>query len=474
MSNGLTGKRILVVDDEDRIREILATILKDENYEVATACDGIEALNKIADFKPHVAIVDLQMPRMNGLETISQMMQIDRNIVPMILTAHGTIQSAVEATKHGVYDYLTKPFDNDQMLLVIRRALEHYQLAAEVNELRRELGRRHGVDSIVGDSFVLRSVRDEIRSIAETDASVLIEGESGTGKELVAHAVHYESPRKNGPFVIVDCGSIPTSIIESEFFGHEKGAFTDAREQRIGKFEEANSGSIFLDEISELAIDEQTKLLRVLQEKEFTRVGGRNIIKVDVRVIAATNRNLEALLKTGRFREDLYYRLNVLRIQIPPLRDHKEDIPLYAMHFIEKHRQTIRRNASGISPEAIRVLMANDWAGNIRELENTIQRAMLSTTGDRIEEADLAFLDKKNSSGPKKYDGKEGLDSYIRSLVAYSEKEIIINALEETDWNREDAAKKLKVSRKTLFNRMKQYGIGENQNDGNGGNRAPA
>ncbi len=461
MSDNPTGKRVLVVDDEDRIRDILAAILKDENYEVATASDGIEALNKIADFKPQVAVIDLQMPRMDGLSTISQMAQLDRRIVPIILTAHGTIQSAVDATKHGVYDYLTKPFDNEQMLLVIRHAMEHYKLAAEVTELRKELGKRYGLDSIVGDSAVMQKVREQIKRVAETDAVVLIEGESGTGKELAAHAIHYESLRKNGPLVIVDCGSIPMGIIESEFFGHEKGAFTDAREQRIGKFEEANSGSIFLDEISELMIDAQTKLLRVLQEKEFTRVGGRNAVKVNVRVIAATNKNLEELLMTERFREDLYYRLNVLRLRIPPLREHKEDIPLYARHFIEKHRETIHRNTCEVSPEAIQVLMSHDWGGNIRELENTIQRAMLSMAGNRIETSDLVFLAKKNPSNSIQYDDKDGIESYVKSLVEHSEKQIIIKALTETNWNRMDAARKLKVSRKTLFNKMKQYSIEE-------------
>jgi len=460
------GKRVLIVDDEERIRNILAAILMDESYEVATASDGIEALNKMADFMPQVAIVDLQMPRMNGLETIYQMMQLDKHIVSIVLTAHGTIQSAVQATKQGVYDYLTKPFDNDQMLLVVKRGLEHYQLATEVTELRMELARRHGLDSIVGDSPLMEDVREEIKRIADTDAAVLIEGESGTGKELAAHAIHYESSRKDDPLVIVDCGSIPTTIIESEFFGHEKGAFTDAREQRIGKFEEANYGTIFLDEISELPIDAQTKLLRVLQEKEFTRVGGRDPVKVDVRVIAATNRSLERLLKSGRFREDLYYRLNVLRLRLPALREHKEDIPLYARHFVEKHKQTIHRSACEISSEAIQVLITHNWGGNVRELENAIQRAMLAMTGNRMEAADLSFLRRKNSSDPKQYDGEESLEGYVKSLVEYSEKEIIVKALEENEWNKTKAAEKLKISRKTVLNKMKQYHIEEKPEKG--------
>lgn len=461
-----TGKRIMIVDDEERIRNILAAILEDENYEVVTAGDGIEALNKLADFKPQVTIVDLQMPRMNGLETIAQLKQLDSRVVPIILTAHGTIQSAVQTTKEGVYDYLTKPFDNEQMIMVVKRALEHYQLAAEVTELRKELGRQHGLDSIVGDSLVMQNVREEIKRIAETDAAVLIEGESGTGKELAAHAIHYESQRKNGPLVIVDCGSIPITIIESEFFGHERGAFTDARERRVGKFEEADSGSIFLDEISELPIEAQTKLLRVLQEKAFSRIGGRDAIKVDVRVIAATNRNLEELVKLTKFREDLYYRLNVLRLRIPPLREHKEDIPLYARHFIKKHKQTIRRNECEISSEAMQVLMTHDWKGNVRELENSIQRAMLSMSGDKIEESNLMFLTRNSSPNPKRYSGKESLDSYVKSLVEDLEKEIIIKALEDANWNKADAVKILKMSRRTLFDKLKRYNIREKPHDG--------
>lgn len=466
MSISPAGKKVMIVDDEERIRNILAAILEDENYEVVTAGDGIEALNKLADFKPQVAIVDLQMPRMNGLEAISQLKQLDSRVVSIILTAHGTIQSAVQATKEGVYDYLTKPFDNEQMIMVVKRAMEHYQLAAEVTELRKELGRQHGLESIVGDSLVMQNVREEIKRIAETDAAILIEGESGTGKELAAHAIHYESQRKNAPLVIVDCGSVPITIIESEFFGHERGAFTDARERRIGKFEEADSGSIFLDEISELPLEAQTKLLRVLQEKEFSRIGGRDPVRVDVRVIVATNRNLEELVKLERFREDLYYRLNVLRLRIPPLREHKEDIPLYARHFIKKHRQTIRRNECEILSKAMQVLMTHDWKGNIRELENSIQRAMLSMTGDKIESADLSFLKKYISFNPKRYNGKESLESYVSSLVEKIEREIIVNTLEESGWNRRETSEKLKIGRRTLFTKMKRYGLlGEPQKE---------
>ncbi len=453
--------RVLVVDDEERIRTILAAILKDEHYEVATASDGIEAMNKIGDFAPQVAIVDLQMPRMSGMETIERMMQVDKRIVIVVLTAHGSIQSAVQVTKHGVYDYLTKPFDNEQMLHVIRRAMQHHQLAAEVNDLKKKLGKQYGLESIVGESEPMRKVREEIKRIANTDAAVLIEGESGTGKELAARAIHYESLRNEGPLVVVDCGSVPISIIESEFFGHERGAFTDARDQRIGRFEEANSGSIFLDEIGELPMDAQTKLLRVLQEKEFMRVGGSSPVRVDVRVIAASNKNLEEQMKNGRFREDLFYRLNVLRLLIPPLRERKEDIPTYANYFVEKHKDTIHRGTCTISDEAIQVLMSHDWGGNVRELENAIQRAMLSMKNNKIQASDFSFLSRRDIPNTIQFNGEDGMERYIKSLVENSERDIIIKVLRETDWNRINAATKLKVSRKTLFNKMQQYKIDE-------------
>jgi DNA-binding NtrC family response regulator len=452
--------RILVVDDEERIRTILGAILKDNGYQVETASDGLEAITKCKQFSPQLAIVDLKMPRMDGLETIQRIREIDSRIVSIILTAHGTIQSAVQAIKQGVYDYLTKPFDNEQMLLVIARAIEYYRLTTEVDHLKSELQRKHGLEAIMGDSRVMQEVRAHIKRIADTDATVLIEGESGTGKELAARAIHYESKRKNNPFVIFDCGAIPLNLTESELFGHERGAFTDAREQRIGKFEEAHTGSIFLDEISELPLDAQTKLLRILQEKEFCRIGGNTPVKSDVRVIAATNRNLEQLMQDGRFREDLYYRLEVLKLRIPPLREHREDIPIYLKHFLMKHRQTIGKNVTAISDDALIVLRSREWKGNIRELENAVQRAMLSATGTCIEVTDLDFLTGTGDSIMLENDEKSGLDNHIRSLTERAERELILKALQEAGWNRTEAARKLKISRKTLFNKMHQYNIG--------------
>lgn len=461
MNDFLNKGKILVVDDEEKIRTILAAVLMDEGYEVATAADGFEALEKSKSFDPHLVIADLQMPRMDGIETISRIKEQLPVIVSVILTAHGSIPTAVQAIKRGVYDYLTKPYDNEQLLLVVRRAMELHQLSDEVSRLKTELRKRWGVENIFGDSPLLQNVRKQIQRIAEADATVLIEGASGTGKELAARAIHYESRRRGYPLVIVDCAAIPSSLLESEFFGHERGAFTDARERRIGKFEEANAGSIFLDEIGELPPEAQTRLLRVLQEKEFARVGGSAPIKVDVRVIAATNKDLEGQTQEGKFREDLYYRLNVLKLHMPSLREHKEDIRLYVRHFLTKHRDTFGRRVDTISSEGLDFLEYREWKGNIRELENAVQRAMMNTNGNCLERKDFDFLVKEGAGKLFRYDEEKGLEPYIRSLSEEAERQIILDTLNQVSWNRTEASERLKISRKTLFNKIQQYGIEE-------------
>ena len=452
------ASHILIIDDEERIRAILAALLKDEGYTVEVARDGFEGIEKAKMFQPAVLIADLQMPRMDGMETIARVREHFPDVVPIILTAHGSIRSAVEAIKQGVYDYLTKPFDNDQLLLVIRRAVALSGLRREVLELRRQLSITRGVGTIAGESQAIATVRARIRRVAETDATVLIQGETGTGKELAARAIHFESRRKEGPFLIVDCTALPSNLIESEFFGHEKGAFTDAHERRPGKFEEANGGSIFLDEIGELPLDAQSKLLRVLQEMEFTRVGGTTPVKTDVRVIAATNKDLESEVRNGNFREDLFYRLNVLMVNIPPLREHLEDIPVYAQYFLSKHQGSANRNIRGFSESALAELMSRPWKGNVRELENVIQRAMLAACGEVIETADL------NTSGRvPTVDPEAGLEARVRRINEEAERQIILDALGQTNWNRTAAAQRLKISRKTLFNKMQLYGLEEHR-----------
>jgi two-component system response regulator AtoC len=459
MNSTNINSKILIVDDEEKIRSIISAILKDEGYEIETARDGIEAIEKSKLFNPQVSIVDLQMPRMDGIETITKIKELLPYSLSIILTAHGSIESAVQAIKQGANDYLTKPFDNEQMLLVVKRAFEVYRLKQEIHDLREELHKKHGLENIIGESNLIKDVRKKIKQLSENDATVLIEGESGTGKELAAKAIHYESERRNFPLVIIDCTSIPANLFESTLYGHEKGAFTDAKEKRIGKFEEANGGTAFLDEISELPFEAQAKLLRVLQEKEFTRVGGNTNIKVDVRIIAATNQNIDQLVKEGKFREDLFFRLNVLNLHLPPLREHPEDINLYVNHFLKKYNETFKKQVVGITEEGLKTLKGYDWKGNIRELENVIQRAMLNSKGERIEIPDIEFLNKQAVKNSIQYDPEEGLENYIKILTEKTEKEIILRTLEEVGWNRTTAADRLKISRRTLFNKMQEYNI---------------
>ncbi len=453
--------KILIVDDEERIRTILAAILGGEGYEVATARDGIEALERGAAFRPDVLIVDLQMPRMDGIETIIRFKERVPLAAAIILTAHGSIQSAVQAIKRGAYDYLTKPFDNEQLLMVVRRASDLVRISTELERLREKLELRQGLRALLGEGDLVRDVRRQIQKVAGTDATVLICGESGTGKELAARAIHSESKRKAEPLVVVDCTAIPDQLVESSFFGHEKGAFTDAHEQKTGAFEEANGGTVFLDEIGELPTGAQAKLLRVLQEKEFSRVGSPSPIRVDVRVIAATNKELGTRVKEGKFREDLFYRLDVLKLRMPSLREHVEDIPLYALHFVEKYRTVFGKRVARVSEGALRLLQSRHWNGNVRELENAIQRGLLNASGDTLQETDIAFLVDTDAGRIAQWNPAFGLEPYIKSLSEQSEREIIHETLKQTGWNRTATARHLKISRKTLFNKMLQYGLEE-------------
>jgi len=451
--------RVLIVDDEAKIRSILTRILKDEGYQVRDASSGEEAIQLARDFHPDVILMDLRMPGMNGIDSMVEIRRFLPCCMTIILTAYGTIPSAVEAVKRGAYDYLTKPFDNDELLLVIRRAVEHLRLSREVESLREQLREKYSFENIIGVSAAMQEVFELMHRVLPTDVTVLIQGESGTGKELVARALHYHGPRQNKPWVVVNCGAIPANLIESEFFGHERGAFTDAREQRIGKFEQANGGTLFFDEIGELSPDAQVKLLRVLQEKEITRVGGRETIPVDVRIIAATNKNLEEEVKKGSFREDLFYRISVFTISIPPLRERREDIPPLVEHFLQKYSQKLGVGPMRISREAMELLEDYPWPGNVRELENVIQRAMILCKKGTIIKEDLP-LRIQGYAEEETLGERVGLEERIKRLTEQLEREIILRTLEKCGGNRTQTARELQISRKTLFNKMRRYGIG--------------
>jgi DNA-binding NtrC family response regulator len=377
--------RILVVDDEANARNALAEILRDEGYSVETAADGFKALPKLADSNPELVLTDLKMPGMDGVELMSKVHAQDPEIGVVIMTAFGAVDTAVKAMRQGAADYLTKPLNADELLVVLARTLERYRLRRETQHLKQRLDEKYSFDNIIGHSPQLQQVFKTIQQVSPSRATVLITGESGTGKELIAAAIHQHSPRSRGPFVKLHCASLAENLLESELFGHERGAFTGAERRREGRFEHANGGTLFLDEIGEIAPSTQVKLLRVLQEREFERVGGNQTIRTDVRLIAATNRDLRAMVDAGRFREDLYYRLNVVNLHVPPLRERVSDIPTLAAHFMSKFARENHKDVRHISDGALVRLAAHPWPGNVRELENVMERAVVMAPGGTIE-----------------------------------------------------------------------------------------
>jgi len=454
------SQRILIVDDEKNIRNILTKLLTDEQYTVQAAPSAEHALGLLDSFEPDLILMDQQMPGMNGIEATSLIKEKRPEMTVIILTAHASIELAVEAIKKGAYDYLSKPFDNDELLIIIRRALERKLLTTEISKLKKELQEKYSFKNIIGVSSKMQWVFDQINRVCDTNATVLIQGESGTGKELVARAIHYHSQRKNKPFVAINCGAIPLNLFESELFGFEKGSFTDAKETKNGKIQQAESGSLFLDEIGELSLDAQVKLLRVLDERKITRIGGRTSIPVDVRFITATNKNLQEEVSRGKFRLDLFYRLNVFTITIPPLRERREDIPLLAEHFIQKHNAQLGLDIRGISKSAMKGFQDYDWPGNVRDLENALQSAMIQAQGDLI---NLDNLPLRICGYPEMFEEihleEDGIENYMNEMNARIEKEIIARTLEKCDGSRTRTAQTLKITRKTLFNKMKKYGL---------------
>ncbi len=381
--------RILIVDDEANARSALAEILRDEGYAVETAADAFKALPKLADFAPEVVLTDLKMPGMDGVEFMRKVHEHDADVGVVLMTAFGAVDTAVRAMQEGAADYLTKPLNADELLVVLRRTLERFRLRQETLRLRQRLDERYGFDNIVGSSPEIQTVFKKVQQIAASRATVLVTGESGTGKELIAAAIHQSSPRNSGPFVKLHCAALAESLLESELFGHERGAFTGADRRREGRFEQANGGTLFLDEIGEISPAVQVKLLRVLQEREFERVGGNQTVQTDVRVIAATNRDLKEMVDKGLFREDLFYRLNVIDLHMPPLRHRRSDVAPLADHFMRKYARDNGKQVIQFSDAALGRLLSYDWPGNVRELENVIERAVVLTTTDTIDVGEL-------------------------------------------------------------------------------------
>jgi len=438
---------ILVVDDEAIVRESLRDWLSDAGHQVLIAEDGSQALEIIEKEKPSIAFVDLVMPGMDGIELLKRAKEISPSIEIIIITAYASVPTAITAMKQGAYDYVEKPFSLERVELLIKKLVEHQRLVEENISLHQKLEGYYRFEDIITKSPRMQQIIELIKVVAKSNATVLITGESGTGKELVARAVHSQSYRRDKPFVPISCAALPESLLESELFGHEKGAFTGAHAQRKGKIEFANRGTLFLDEIGEMSANIQVHLLRVLEEKEFARVGGNDLIKVDVRVVSATNRDMQKAIDSGQFREDLYYRLNVVTIDLPPLRERKEDIPLLAEHFLKKFVVENQKEVSSFCPEVIDFLLKYQWPGNVRELENTIERAVILAQSSEIQLADLL---QKNS--PLVSSASAG-----RSLKEV-EMNHIISVLNETGGNYTRAAKILGISRATLYNRAKAYG----------------
>lgn len=447
--------KILIADDEPRIRKIISLLLTQEGYEVKAVTNGKEAVSETTLFQPDVILLDQQMPVMTGTEALEKIQAVRPHQVVILVTAFGTISLAVDAVKKGAYDFIEKPFDNDDLLLKVKRGIEHSHLKGELRQLKKRLG--EGERPIIGSEGGLRTVMEQVNRVAMTEATVFIHGESGTGKELIARAVHIRSKRSEQPFVAINCGAIPLSLIENELFGHEKGAFTDAKEAQRGIFEQAEGGTLFLDEIGELPMDAQVKLLRVLEERKVTRIGGTKLIPVNVRIVAATNRDLEGEVKVGNFRLDLLYRLNVFTLELPPLRHRKEDIPLLTDFFIRKHNEVLNLSVKSITPAAMDRLCAYDWPGNIRDLENAVQSAMILCSDGVIDVPQLPARIKgfEQSDTPIAL----GDSNDIREVNAQVEKELIQETLKKFGGNRTLTAEALNISRKTLFNKMKKYGL---------------
>ncbi|MDR3666013.1 MAG: sigma-54 dependent transcriptional regulator [Ignavibacteriaceae bacterium] len=442
-------EKILVVDDEKIVRESLFHWFQEEGYQVETAEDGETALRIFDKNKFDLLLVDMKMPGMSGLELLAKIKEIDKDTIVILITAFASVPTAIKALKDGAYDYVTKPVDPDELEHLVKKALEQRSLRVENEALKGSIDEIIKPDNLIGESGQMKKIYELIHTVAPTDTTVMIRGESGTGKELVAKAIHINSRRKYFPIIPVNCGALAESILESELFGHEKGAFTGAQFKRKGKFEMADGGTIFLDEIGSVSPKMQVELLRVIESKQFNRVGGNQIIKSDFRVIIATNEPLEDLVKQGKFREDLYYRLNVFSIVIPPLRERTGDIPVLAFYFLNNFCNAMNKNIKNISPEAMEFLTKYEWPGNVRELENAIERAVVVGKGETIKVDDLPFHVSSSQAA-----GTDGDNS-----MSAMEKKHIARVLNENNWNISRSALELEIDRVTLYNKINKYGL---------------
>jgi two-component system response regulator HydG len=446
---------ILVVDDDPSHRTMLRTLLSGWGYAVSEADDGSTAVEKVHQQPFDLILMDIRMIKVSGLQALSEIKAFNPAIPVIIMTAYSSVETAVEALKTGAYDYLTKPLDFDELRLAMERAMDHTQLREENRLLRESLGSQFDRRNIIGRSQTMVKLLETVAQVAPTEATILITGESGTGKEMIAGAVHFNGPRRDAPFVKINCAAITESLLESELFGHEKGAFTGAYRRKEGKFLLAHKGSLFLDEISEMSPAMQVKLLRVLQEREFTRVGGEDLIRVDVRVIAATNKDLLQEIGAGRFREDLFYRLNVVTLVLPPLRERREDIPLLAQHFLAIFSEKNRKRIKGFTPQAMDCLLRHEWPGNVRELMNAVERGVVLAQTEYLDVQDLPLISEK-SLAESAFTPKDGVPA-DRSLEEV-ERAAILNALEASKGNKSEAARRLGITRKTLLAKLRKYG----------------
>jgi len=463
----LDRARILIVDDEKLLRWSLEQNLQKEGYEVVSADTGARGLEKFREDMPDITLLDIHLPDMSGMDVLKKLKELDRDSIVIMITAYGDIETAVKAIKMGAYDFVEKPFNMDKLNLLLKKSLETVSLRKEITHLKSRLTLQYGFDNIIGESEAMKKVFDMIQKVARSDAStVLLQGESGTGKDLVARVIHYQSKRAEKPFMEINCTALPESLIESELFGYEKGAFTDAKVTKKGLFELADGGSIFLDEIGDMKLNTQAKLLKVLENKTFKRIGGVKDIVVDVRIIAATNKNLDSEVKNGNFREDLYFRLKIVPINLPPLRERGEDILLLARYFITQYNKEFRKNFKGLTRETEKIFLEYYWPGNVRELKNIIERVMILESDEYIkpEHLPVEMLSGEGALGSNTGDldfdiPNGGLD------IELVEKKLIMKALEKTRGNQTKAARLLNLSRDALRYRMQKFGLFENKED---------